>query len=32
MEQHKIQGLLVVDGERLVGAVTFLDLLRAKVV
>ncbi len=32
MEQHKIQGLLVVEGQRLVGAVTFLDLLRAKVV
>ena len=32
MEMHKIQGLLVVEDERLVGAVTFLDLLRAKVV
>ncbi|MCK9367773.1 MAG: KpsF/GutQ family sugar-phosphate isomerase [Metallibacterium scheffleri] len=32
METHKIQGLLVIEGERLVGAVTFLDLLRAKVV
>ncbi len=32
MEQHKIQGLLVVEDGRLVGAVTFLDLLRAKVV
>ncbi len=32
MEQHKIQGLLVVDRDELIGAVTFLDLLRAKVV
>ncbi|WP_345781187.1 CBS domain-containing protein, partial [Metallibacterium sp.] len=32
METHKIQGLLVVEDERLVGAVSFLDLLRAKVV
>ncbi len=32
MEQHKIQGLLVVDRGELIGAVTFLDLLRAKVV
>lgn len=32
MERHKIHGLLVVKDGRLVGAVTFLDLLRAKVV
>jgi arabinose-5-phosphate isomerase len=33
METHKITGLLVVDGDRrLVGALNFLDLLRARVV
>ncbi len=32
MEQHRVTGLLVVDGKRLVGAINSNDLMRAKVI
>jgi arabinose-5-phosphate isomerase len=32
MEQHRVTGLLVVDGQRLVGAINSNDLMRAKVI